>query len=131
MTAASGPAMGSRSAEVVVYERKRGWASLELREQAGAHALVPFALNLLADFELETTKDRARAKELLRESARTARCAKSWRGVNAAEGMLADVLAGEGDRASARKHAQRAVQAAEAYGDAAMVEEARRKASAF
>jgi tetratricopeptide (TPR) repeat protein len=102
--------------------------SLELRREAGAHALVPFALNLLADFELETTKDRARAKALLRESVETARCAKSWRGVNAAEGMLAQMFADEGDVRSARKHARRALQAAETYGEAEMIAEARRKA---
>ena len=105
--------------------------SLELRREAGAHALVPFALNLLADFELETTKDRARAKELLRESAATARCAKSWRAVNAAESMLADVLAKDGDAKNARKHARRAVEAAETYGEAEMIAEARRKADAL
>lgn len=105
--------------------------SLELRREAGAHALVPFALNLLADFELETTKDRARARELLRESARTARCAKSWRAVNAAETALAQLESDTGDVNSARKHARRAVEAAQTYGDAEMVAEARRKADAL
>lgn len=105
--------------------------SLEQRREAGAHALVPFALNLLADFELETTKDRARARDLLRESARTARCAKSWRAVNAAETALAQLESDGGDVNSARKHARRAVEAAETYGDPAMVDEARRKAEAL
>lgn len=105
--------------------------SYEQRQEAGAHALVPFALNLLADFELETTKDRARAKALLHESARTARCAKSWRAVNAAESKLAELLSEDGDSRNARKHAERAVEAAEKYGEAEMIEEARRKVAAL
>jgi tetratricopeptide (TPR) repeat protein len=105
--------------------------SLEQRREAGAHTLVPFALNLLADFELETTKDRARAKALLHESVQTARCAKSWRGVNAAESMLAQLFADEGDARNARRHATRALEAAETYGEAEMIAEARRKAEAL
>jgi tetratricopeptide (TPR) repeat protein len=101
--------------------RKHYAKSLELREQAGAHALVPFAMNLLADFELETTKDRARAKSLLAESARTARCAKSWRALNAAEAKLAEL-----DPARAHVHARRALEAAQKYGDAEMIEEAKK-----
>lgn len=111
--------------------RRHYTRSLDLRRESGAHALVPFALNLLADFELETTKDRARARELLRESARTARCAKSWRAVNAAETALAQLESDAGDAKNARKHARRAVEAAETYGDAEMVAEARRKADAL
>ncbi len=94
--------------------------SLELREQAGAHALVPFAMNLLADFEMETTKDRKRAKSLLAESARTARCSKSWRALNAAEAKLVEL-----DPARAHVHAKRALEAAEKYGDTEMIEEAK------
>jgi len=111
--------------------RKHYTLSLELREKAGAHALVPFSLNLLADFELETTNDRARAKDLLHDAARTARCAKSWRALNAAEGMLAEMYKQDGDLRNARKHAGRAVQAAETYGEAEMIAEARHKLDAM
>ncbi len=115
----------------IASARQHYTRSLDLRREAGAHALVPFALNLLADFELETGKDRPRAKALLRESAATARCAKSWRAVNAAETKLAELSAEDGDRRSARKHAERAVAAAEVYGEREMIEEARRKADAL
>lgn len=89
--------------------------SLDLRREAGAHALVPFALILLADFELETTKDRPRAKALLAEAVETARCAKSWRAENAAETMLADLATADGDAKGARTHAERARAAGERY----------------
>jgi tetratricopeptide (TPR) repeat protein len=94
--------------------------SVDQRRESGAHVLVPFALNLLADSE----KDRARAIELLHESTAAARCSKSWRALNAAETKLAELSA---NREVAVKHARRALDAAQSYGDAAMIAEARTK----
>jgi tetratricopeptide (TPR) repeat protein len=117
---------GENAAARRAYEQ-----SLELRRQAGAHALVPFAIQLVADFALEAGGDRAAAIELLRESARVARCAKSWRALHAAEGKLA-VLEGDENRlARAREHARRALDAAVRYGDAELIADARRKAAAL
>lgn len=98
--------------------------SLAQRRASGAHVLVPFALNLIADAE----PNRDRRIELLKESTRTARCAKSWRAVNDAETKLAELSS---NRELARKHAQRALEAAQWYSEARMIEEAQKKVAQF
>lgn len=105
--------------------------SLALRREAGAHALVAFALNLVADFELETAKDAGRARALLHESTRTARCAGSWRALHAAETRLAQLESEQGRVARARDHAVRALEAARKYGDPALIAEASKAADAL
>lgn len=110
--------------------RKAYEESLALRRQAGAHALVAFALNLVADFEMETTKDSNRSREILRESARTARCARSWRALHDAESRLARLAPEHGD-SGARDHALRALEAARKYGDPEMIAEASKTADAL
>lgn len=101
--------------------RKLYVASLDHRLEAGADVLVPFAMNLLADFELETTKDREAAKKLLLDSAMIARGALSWRAANAAETKLVEL-----DPDDARAHAKRALDAAEKYGDPKMIAAAKK-----
>lgn len=97
--------------------------SLELRRKARAFVLVPFAMNLVADYAIENDKDPAKARKILGESANVARRAKSWRAANAAETKLAELAE---NPKQAKKHRERALAAAEEYGDPKMIEEARK-----
>lgn len=97
--------------------------SLDLRESAGATVFSPFAMLALADFLAKRPSAEAERLSLLERAASVARSARSHRAAATALLGLADALSEKAPDA-ARDAAEKALESARLYGDAALVSEA-------
>lgn len=109
-------------------DAERGFReSLALREQAGAHFLVPFARLTLADFIEQHQGDRAAALKLTEQAVQEARRSSSRRALVIGEMALSQRLHKAGRSGLALEHARSASKQAEQLGDAELVASARKQ----